>query len=290
MKFIPNHLLLSAFGLLIIILLSGCGDIISDLKLNSNGSGTLSTTFELGDLMSMAKGFKGMGADSTGFTDDTVPEPVVTKADTSKDPMQKLMAKITDPNYDRNFDTLMAITSIMPDSVKSKITQPALANKIKVRFASPAKSANLTIGIVADFDNSQQLKEMMQLMQTLDENPDMLSGGGPLGFQPKSFMVFDADMKAGTLKVAPIDYGDMASQFGAKGDSTSSSENLGMLQMMFGNSKIKSVIHVPGEVLSCTNKDAILTKDNRVLLEYNFMDVIQKGSIDGFTIHFQPGK
>ncbi|MEO6130291.1 MAG: hypothetical protein ABIQ02_00480, partial [Saprospiraceae bacterium] len=217
-------------------------------------------------------------------------EPVEIKIDTSKGLMQELIDKVTDPSYERIFDTLMAITTIMPDSVKSKMTLPAFADKIKVRLTSPAQSANLMIGVVANFDSPEQLKEMMLFMETLNEKPDLISDTGPVGFQPKSFLLFTADMKAGEIKVAPIDYGDMASQFGMSGDSTASGENLGMLEMMFGNSKIKSVIHVPGEVLSCSNPEAILTKDNRVLLEYNFMDVIHKGSIDGFTIHFQPAK
>ena len=48
------------------------------------------------------------------------------------------------------------------------------------------------------------------------------------------------------------------------------------------------LIHVPGEVLSSTNPDAILTKDNKVMVEYQMMDVIRKGKIDGYTIFFKP--
>jgi len=75
---------------------------------------------------------------------------------------------------------------------------------------------------------------------------------------------------------------------GMTSDSVMGSEEASMMEMMFGNSKIKSSIQVPGEVTSCTNKDAILTKDNRVLLEYKFMDVMKKGKIPGYTIYFTP--
>ena len=61
-----------------------------------------------------------------------------------------------------------------------------------------------------------------------------------------------------------------------------------MIEMMFGNSKIKSVIHIPGEVLSCTNPNAILTKDNKVIVEYPMMDVIKKGKLDGYKVIFKP--
>lgn len=291
MKNMTNLVPLSALVLISLLGLTSCGDIISDLKINPDGSGSLETTFDVGDLMSMAKGFQGMGTDSTGFTDDTMPVTTIVIPDTAaKDPMKLLIEKVTDTAYDRDFDTLMPILSIMPDSVKAKQTNLDLAKKLSVRLVSPAKSANLTIGIVANFDSPHQLKEMMEYMESLNDKTEMMESAGPMGFQTKSFLMFEADMKAGLITVAPVDYGSISTQFGMSQDSTGSSENLGMLQMMFGNSKIKSVIHVPGEVLSCSDKNAILTKDDKVLLEYNFMDVINKGSIEGFTIHFQPHK
>ncbi len=291
MKLPSNLANLSTLILISLLGLTSCGDIISDLKINPDGSGSLETTFDVGDLMGMAKGFQGMGTDSTGFTDDSMPVTTMVIPDTTaKDPMKLLIEKFTDTAYDRNVDTLMSILTIMPDSVKSKQTNLDLAKKLSLRLVSPAKSANLKIGIVANFDNSKQLKEIMEYMESLNDKPEMMASAGPMGFQTKSFLLFDADMKSGLINVSPIDYSAVSSQFGMSEDSTSSSENLGMLQMMFGNSKIKSVIRVPGEVLSCSNPNAVLTKDNKVLLEYNFMDVINKGSIEGFTIHFQPGK
>jgi len=290
MKHLTSLFSISLFTLISLLGLTSCGDIVSDLKINADGSGTLETSFDVGELMSMAKGFGGMGTDSTSFTDDTMPEPVMVMPDTAKDPMKLLIEKVTDPSYDRDFDTLMSILSIMPDSIKAKQTNLDLAKKLSVRLTSPAKSANLKIGIVANFDSPQQLKEMMQYMESLEEKPGVMPDAGPIGFQSKSFLVFEADMKAGTIKVAPIDYGSVSAEFGMSQDTTGGSDAMGMMEMMFGNSKIKTIIHVPGEVTSCTNPDAILTKDNKVLLEYDFMNVINKGSIDGFTIHFQPRK
>ncbi|HZV69092.1 MAG TPA: hypothetical protein VFG10_06090 [Saprospiraceae bacterium] len=290
MKHLSSLCSISILTLISLFCLTSCGDIISDLKINADGSGSLETSFDLGDLMSMAKGFGGMGTDSTSFTDDTMPEPAIAMPDTAKDPMTLLIEKITDPAYDRDVDTLMSISSIMPDSVKAKQTNPDLAKKLFLRLTSPANSANLKVGIVANFDSPQQLKEMMQIMENLEEKPGMMPDAGPMGFQTKSFLVFEADMKTGNIKVAPVDYGAVSAEMGMSQDSTGGSDAQGMMEMMFGNSKIKTIIHVPGEVISCSNPDAILTKDNKVLLEYDFMDVINKGSIDGFTIHFQPGK
>jgi len=285
-----GFLTLSVISIFSVVLLTGCGDIIQDLKINPDGSGTLETSFDVGDLMSMAKGFEGMGTDETGFTDDTIPDTSSIKVDTLKDPMQILIDKVTDPTYSKDFDTTMTFLSIMHDSVRKKETRPDLAEKLYLRLKSPANSADLTIGLIAKFDSPQNLKEILTYMENLDQKPELMASAAPVGLQSNSFLIFDADMKAGLLKFDSIKYGDMAQEFGMSQDSAMSSESLGMMEMMFGNNKIKTIIHVPGEVVSCSNPDAILTKDNKVMLEYEFLEVIQKGAIPGFTIHFKPTK
>jgi len=187
---------------------------------------------------------------------------------------------------------LISFLSIMPDSVKQKETRLDLVNKINLRLRSPAKSSSLIMGIVMNFDNKAQLDELVKYLETMDNTsttgvlPSM--GGG--GMQSETFLVFDADMKAGWIRFDTVDYSGMAPEMGISSDSLMSSEDMGMMEMMFGNSKIKTVIQVPGEVISCTNKDAILTKDNKVIIENGFMDVRKKGKVPGYTIHFTPKK
>ena len=85
--------------------------------------------------------------------------------------MQLLIAKVTDPSYDREFDTLMPFLSIMPDSIKAKETRLDLAEKLSIRLKSPAKSPNLIIGLVAKFDSPSQLKDILHYMEKMDEKP-----------------------------------------------------------------------------------------------------------------------
>jgi hypothetical protein len=289
-----RHALLSATFALTILGLTSCGDIEQNLVINSDGSGTLETTFDVGESMSM---LKGMG-EMENLTNEDVTISSGEKQDTAmaqpeepKDPMQAIIDKVTDPAYALEFDTLMSFVDIMPDSVKAKQTNPDLLRKINIRLQSPANSASLKMGLVMNFANKAELTEIIKYIDTFDDStsteiiPNM--GGG---MQSETFLVFNADLKAGWIKVDSVDYSSLAPEMGMSGDSTMSSEDMSMIEMMFGNSKIKSSITVPGEVTSCTNKDAILTKDNRVLLEYEFMDVIKKGKIPGYTIYFTPKK
>ena len=292
-----SYLYTICMAFMVIMGLSSCGDIEQNLVINADGSGKLETTFDVGEMMSMAKGLGDMG--NLTNEDVTISNGQPQQPDTTsvkppeepKDPMQMIIEKVTDPAYAHDFDTLMNFVDIMPDSVKQKQKNLDLLKNINIRLQSPANSASLKMGLVMNFKNKNQLHEMIQYLETFEDSSttEIMPGMGG-GMQSETFLVFDVDMKAGWIKVDSVDYSAMGMELGMGSDSLMGSEEAGMMEMMFGNSKIKSSIQVPGEVTSCTNKDAILTKDNRVLLEYGFMDVIKKGKIPGYTIYFTPKK
>ena len=286
MKIKLNNLLTASIAMITVMVLVSCGDIQQDLHLNKDGSGTLETMMDVGELMSMAKGFEDMGSDQDTFSDDMAPDTAVTTP-VEKDAMTLLMEKITHPAHDKDFDTTMSFISIMPDSIKEKEKRLDLVEKMFIRMKSPANSADLTFGILIKFDDTKQLRELINHIENLNQSSNVMSSSSPVGMDSETFMSFDADMKAGWIRVDTVLYKGFAEQMGMSPDSTGA-EDMSMMEMLFGNSKIKSVIHVPGEVISCTNPDAILTKDNKVLVEYPMMDVIRKGKIDGYTIHFKP--
>ena len=244
---------------------------------------------DIGELLGMAKNFENVGSDQDTFSDDMIPDTLPVAPAPPKDEMTLLMERITDPAHEQDFDTLISIISIMPDSIKEKNLRMDLVERISVRLKSPANSGDLTFGIVMNFDNTTHLRELINYMESLNQT-EMVGSASPLTMDSETFLVFDADMKAGVISVDTVLYTGFAEQMGMSQDSAMSGEDLGMMEMMFGNSKIRSVIHVPGEVLSCTNTDAILTKDNKVIVEYPMMDVIRKGRIDGYSISFTPQK
>ncbi len=290
-----SFLSLATMGILTMTVLSSCGDIEQNLVLNANGSGTLETSFDVGEMMGMMKGMGELGDlqnDDVTISSGEPTDSTARAAEAPKDPMQLIIEKVTDPVYNRDFDTLISFISIMPDSVKQKETRMDLVSKINLRMRSPANSSSLVMGVVMNFDNKAQLDEMVKYIETMDNasSAGMLPAMGGGGMQSETFLVFDADMKAGWIRVDTIDYSGMAPEMGMSGDSLMSSEDMGMMEMMFGNSKIKSVIHVPGEVISCSNKDAILTKDNKVIIEYSLMEALRKGKVPGYTINFTPKK
>src|SRR5690606_11360089 len=131
-----------------------------------------------------------------------------------KDPMQQLIEKVTDPAYPRDFDTLIAFTSIMPDSVRKAEKRMDLAEKLKLRITSPANSASMAFGIVMDVDSPAQLKELVTYMENMHSTtPGIVPNSGSGGLKSESFMVFEADMKAGWIRFDDVDYSEMAGEF-----------------------------------------------------------------------------
>ena len=140
--------------------MTSCGDIEQNLILNADGSGSLETSFDVGEMMSMMKGMGDMGNltnEDVTISADQPADTTMVKVAEPKDPMQAIIDKVTDPAYGHDFDTLMSFISIMPDSVKAKRNRMDLANKIFMRMKSPANSSSLMMGVVMNFDNKAQL-------------------------------------------------------------------------------------------------------------------------------------
>lgn len=290
-----SFLTIASLAVLMLTGLTSCGDIEQNLKLNPDGSGTLETSFDVGEMMSMVKGMGEMSSLENEDVTISADQPVdssLTQTEAPKDPMELIIEKVTDPAYGRDFDTLISFVSIMPDSVRQKETRMDLVQKINLRMKSPANSSSLVMGIVMNFDSKAQLDEMIKYLEDMDDasSTAMMPSMGGGGMQKETFLVFDADMKAGWIRFDTVDYSALAPEVGMSSDSLSTGDDMAMMEMMFGNSKIKSIVQVPGEVTSCTNKDAIITKDNKVIVEHDFLDVIKKGKVPGYTIHFTPKK
>jgi|GEM_PF-1485562 len=296
MRHSPSFLAILVTSLLGMMLLSSCGDIQQEFFINPDGSGKMEASFDLGEMMSMMKGFSDMGTPDDTLSDDNMPvdTATITTPEKPKDPMQLIMDKVTDPNYPLEFDTLMAISQIMPDSVMAKENRMDLVKKISIHMKSPANSSDFTMGILINYDNPKQMQDILNHLDTLNGTGSLMPsgvGGGAGGGIPKgTFNTYEANLKEGWIKMDSMDYSSFNSEMGMASDSTAGSEDMGMMQMMFGNSKVRTIIHVPGEVISCTNKDAVITKDDRVIIEYDFLDVIKKGKVEGYTIKFKPKK
>src|SRR5687767_14998408 len=189
MKFKNNLSVFPVLALFIVLSLTSCGDIQQDLRINKDGSGTLETTLDIGELLSMANGLEDLGSDQDTFSDDMVlPDTVISEPAPPKDAITLLMEKVTDPEYPRDFDTTMSFMSIMPDSVMETEKRLDLDEKMFIRMKSPAYSGNLTFGILMKFDNTKQLQDLIDYMETFNQSSNMMSGASPVSMDSETFL------------------------------------------------------------------------------------------------------
>src|SRR5690606_12866649 len=84
--------------------LTSCGDIQQNLVIQPNGSGKLETTFDLGEMMSMVKGFGEITPEDLepvmeDEDQDRVAETATEEHEEPKDPMEMIIDRITDPAF-----------------------------------------------------------------------------------------------------------------------------------------------------------------------------------------------
>src|SRR6187551_564111 len=164
MKIRQSFLNCSVLCMLALMSLTSCGDIEQNLIIKADGSGTLETSFEVGEMMSMLKGFEDAGVEDDTLPVDKEVDAITPDVEAPKDPMQLLIDKVTNPEYAKDFDTIIPLVSIMPDSIQKKESRPDLVKKLAVRMKSPASSSDLTIGLIMNFDNQAQLQELVKYM------------------------------------------------------------------------------------------------------------------------------
>lgn len=285
-----KNLILFISGLSLISLLSSCGDFQQELILNANGSGRLETSFDMGEMMSMVKGFEEMAPSEDSVFTKVEDKELSTETESTKDPMEAIIEKVTNPEYAHEFDTMMSFQTIVPDSIKKDVKDyNKYAPHIKIRVKSPANSEKLVVGLVSEFKDEKHLQELHKFLAGLDANTtSIVPGAGAGSLQTESFLSYTSDLKAGWITIDSMDYSSMASEMMMSPDGNKEDES--MMEMLFGSSKIRTIIHVPGEVQSCTYSGAILTKDNRVIVEFPLMTALKTGYTPSFTIRFTPKK
>ena len=225
--------------------LTSCGNLEQNLVINADGSGTLETSIDLGEMMSMMEGLGDMGDminEDVTISGDTETEQIINDTlfhedsemkamDESKDPMDAIMEKITDPDFDQDYDTLIAIMSIMPDSVRAKETRPDLLEHVHLRIRSEASSSSLVMGIVINYSDPGHLQEIVNHLGTIEGGSQSMMPGDGGGLSPESFLVYEADLKDGWIRFDSIDYSSFAGEMGLADDSGEESEDLAMLEM-----------------------------------------------------------
>lgn len=276
-------------GLLTMLFFSSCSDIENEIWINKDGSGKYAIAYDMGPMLEMAAMFEGMSEDENSTIESEQEENSFDNINGVDD----IFKSFADPSSIKDIDTTFNMYDVLPDSIRNSIDNPkSLKNIVMDLHADKVKSiANFSMTF--SYGSEKEMGELIKTLASLDKDADAEKKEENID-KFKSFMAqYKVDLKKGILTLPEQDFSKQFSSdllgedpLGGKDLDNLSEEEMGMMQMMFGDASIKTTIHLPGKVISCDDKSAEFT-DNKILLKDSFFDLMKEKKIKARTIKFK---
>ena len=230
--------------------LTSCIDIVEELFLKKDGTGTYSITMDMSGIMADGgiRSLMQMAGEDAASEDNPF---------SGDDPVE--------------MDTIMYMKDA-PDSVRLAFGNDALLNKISIhQQISESKELMKTVFSIK-FDKLSEVEEFLNNMDKLQgaDNPMAGAGGGLLPSGNGKLKLFSLAKRSLTRFPA------VQSDQSALGE-----EEMGMMKMMMADASYKTIYHLPGKVKAATMKNAVVD-GKTVTVEYSMTEAIEnKAKMEG---------
>lgn len=232
--------------LMISLFLTSCFDIVEELQLNRDGSGTYSLTFDLSELL----GNPMFGDLLSNSEEEGLPD------------------------LSENLDTLIKFTDIPADQ-RQQLDRPAFWDKVSMQIFSNKETGEMRSKLILDFEDLSDIEYFYKNLEKFNTG-DQLSGGESLGsagdFLNGGAMFVLNGKKLNRLPVA---------QKSAFDDP----EEAAFAKMFFANASYTSIYHLPGKVKKVSQSNAVIN-GNTVTFKYPLIDVINAETLMDCEIKF----
>lgn len=245
---------------------TSCINILEEMFLNKDGSGTYSITVDMSALMDesmqdMLKSFAQDEDDAEAEEEEIAEEPTET-------------------------DTVMYFKD-MPVEQRGELSRPDFYDKVSMKLQVSDSKELMIMSFIVDFDNAadidyflQNMDKMMQAGQN-EENPMGGMGGGSDGMlgglMPaagvKDYQLFEIGKKMLVRAKAPAPEAE-------------EDESMAMLRMMLAGAEYKTVYHLPGKVKKVSNPDAQID-GKTVTIEGDLIEVMEGKADLSTTVKFK---
>lgn len=218
---------------------SGCIDIIEEITLKKDGTGTFSTTIDLSRVLQ-----QGLMDQFSGLLEGEEKEK---KENTEKEPME--------------VDSVARFYDIMPDEVKQSSEKPEFWKKVWMKM-NISESKNIAkIAFQLDFDKIEEIDYFNRELAKMGKNG---KGAGPMGGFADLFGASSQLYKLKKRKLTRLKQPkkDFAKQLGEGGDAE---QNMEMAKMMFAGAKYTTVLNLPGKVKKASHPKATISADGKTV-------------------------
>lgn len=258
----------------ITLLLTSCQEYNNDVYINEDGSGRLETEFDLSGMLSMMAMMSELDTIETVEEEDEELEIDINNPDNF---LNQLLKK---GSIEKDYDTIFTMLSLLPDSLKERVEDPTLMEKMHLKIVSSQEAQQLKMTMLIDFENEKEIDEILEAFMVIRE--DTTQAIGPQGIEKVRGMFIAADGEFTKGKIVVLDQ-DFEQEM--MDDDMAESEEF--LEMMFGESEMVTTYHLPGKVISVSDPQAIKVDDNTVQFKLSMMEVAKEKKFEGYTITYE---
>jgi hypothetical protein len=241
-------------------LFTGCLDMLEEINLAPNGSGTYKTTMDMSGMFEMIEMMAAMDTSAKGG-------------------LKGLTGK--------SVDTSFALKGIADTSSKLTADQKRLLSRATVRMRMNEAEKKMIFNLDFPFDKIEDVGQLAKMNEggkslgMLNGNAGALLGdeGEEAGMPTPNFL--ETNFKPGLLERKLNQ--QLFEAFSAKLKMKGGAEMESMLEAM----KMKSVIRLPAPAKSVAGEKAVLSEDRKtVTIQYNFADLLNKPSALTYRIEY----
>ena len=232
-------------ALLATFLFTGCIDIVEELYLNADGSGTYTITTDMSAFMSQEMKDLMDAGEEEGNGEEQEEEPPI------------------------EIDSVLMLKDMNPDAFAA-LERPEVFKKASMHLIMSDSKEKMILSYQLDFDNIDDINYFRQNLSAFSDDGEMGAASG--GMLPS----VDATLFSMKGKKTLIRHAAENS-----GQEELSEEDLSMMEMMFSDGTYKTIYHFPGKVKSTTIPDAQI-EGNTLTVETPVLDVMKgEAKLDG---------
>ncbi|MDA8693258.1 hypothetical protein N9L92_04280, partial [Saprospiraceae bacterium] len=242
-------------------------------------SGKVNMRYDASEMVAMAEMMKGMEEDV---------EEEEMEEDMDDGDIMSMLDGLGNPSNLQDVDSTFTFYEVMPDSIKSTIKNPELLKNVSVTINTNKSEMTAVMGMEVRYKSLDELDEIFLTLKEMGDEKD--EENSQMESVKELIRNYEADLKNGIVTLPEQDFsGDLAGD--GMGDENIDFENMsdeesGMMAMMIGESGYVTTIHLPGEVISCDDTEAII-EGNTVTIKDSYMTLMKEGIFKARTIKYK---
>lgn len=262
----------------LVLFMTSCSDFENNIYINADGSGKVNMKYDASEMVAMAEMMKGMEDEGEEESEEDIDDGDI----------MSMLDGLGNPSNLKDIDSTFTFYEVMPDSVKTTIDNPELLKNVSMTINTNKSDMTAVMGLEVRYKSLDELEDIFGTLKAMGDNPD--EEGNQMDSFKELIRDYEADLKNGIITLPEQDFSGDFGDNGMEDEEIDfenmSEEEAGMMQMMLGESGYVTTIHLPGNVISCDDTNAII-EGNTVTIKDSYMTLMKDGIFNARTIKYE---